>query len=399
MTSSPLLDTLQKIWGYDAFRPQQEAIAQSVLDGQDTVALLPTGGGKSICFQVPGLTMGGLTLVISPLISLIQDQVSQLEHRGVGAIALTGELSPTEFHQALDRAQNGTVQFLYMSPERALSKRFMERLRYLGVTLLAIDEAHCVSQWGHDFRPVYQSLTRVRDLLKEVPCIALTATATPEVLKDLQRALGMEQAQVFQASFDRPNLTLHVSKVPSRSHALVNRLNPTEGRQIVYCRSRRQTEQWAGILEAQGIPAWSYHAGLSAEERAKRQMEWQQGLKPTMVATTAFGMGVDQPDVRQVFHVDWPESLEAYYQEIGRGGRDGNPCESIMLMDTHTKGSFTRRVNQSKLNWEEAKLVYHGIAQSGAIPVGGGMDVAQKLDFQDVKKRTGLSRASIVQSK
>ncbi|NCG44415.1 MAG: RecQ family ATP-dependent DNA helicase [Proteobacteria bacterium] len=387
---------LSDVWGYDDFKPQQIDIISMVTSGKDVLALLPTGGGKSICFQVPGLALGGLTVVISPLISLIEDQVKQLKDRGISAHAFVGEMSASAFYQVLDMAQAGSIKFLYLSPERATSKRFLERLPHLGVTLLAIDEAHCVSQWGHDFRPSYQRLTSLRNRLAEQPCIALTASATPMVLKDLQSSLGMDKATCFRASFERPNLLLNVSKVPSRGQALVERIASSSGRQIVYCRSRRQVTAWTQTLNASGHKALPYHAGLSAEVRRDHQAKWQEGSHPAMVATTAFGMGIDQPDVRLVVHLDWPESLEGYYQEIGRAGRDGRPSESLLLMDKQSKSLHVKRQGLTTVEWEEAMAVYHCLASSSLIGQGDGMGNRYSLDLSHVQQASGLNRSKVM---
>lgn len=387
---------MSDVWGYEDFRPQQLEIISMVASGKDVVALLPTGGGKSICFQLPGLALGGLTVVISPLISLIEDQVKQLKARGISAHAFVGEMSASGFYQVLDLAQAGHIKFLYLSPERATSKRFLERLPHLGVTLLAIDEAHCVSQWGHDFRPSYQRLTSLRGRLPEQPCIALTASATPVVLKDLQSSLGLEKAHCFSASFERPNLLLNVAKVPSRGQALVERIDSSKGRQIVYCRSRRQVTAWTQTLNTAGRKALPYHAGLSAEVRRDHQAKWQDGSHPTMVATTAFGMGIDQPDVRLVVHLDWPESLEGFYQEIGRAGRDGKPCESLLLMDKQSKSLHVKRQGLTTIEWNEAMDVYHCLASSSLIGVGDGMGNRYPLDFSHVQRASGLNRSKVM---
>lgn len=365
---------LSSVWGYADFRPLQRPIAESILSGCDTVALLPTGGGKSLCFQVPGLVLGGTTVVISPLISLMADQVHQLVQRGIDARSLAGDLKPADWM----RLQQHPPQFAYVSPERAQSKNFLAVLEHWDVRLLAIDEAHCVSQWGHDFRPQYLLLQSLRAALPKVPCLALTASATPEVLRDIVASLGLKEPQVFQASFARPNLHWNVRVVPDVAQACIASLRPNDGRQIVYVRSRAGATRWAELLRQRNIPAAAYHAGLPREERSRLQTAWSLGEVRTMVATTAFGMGIDQPNVRQVLHVEVPESPEALYQEMGRGGRDGQPAQALILLDSKSLGQFRRKIERSMPEFSEWVQQYHALASRAQIAVGDGPGVRLK---------------------
>ncbi len=365
---------LSSVWGYADFRPLQRPIAESVLSGRDTVALLPTGGGKSLCFQVPGLVLGGTTVVVSPLISLMADQVQQLVQRGIDARSLAGDLKPADWM----RLQQHPPQFAYVSPERAQSKNFLAVMEHWDVRMLAVDEAHCVSQWGHDFRPQYLLLRSLRKALPGVPCLALTASATPEVLRDIVASLELHEAQVFQASFARPNLSWTVRVVPDVAQACVASLRPEDGRQIVYVRSRAGAAKWADALRQRRIPAAAYHAGLSREERMRLQAAWSQGEVRTMVATTAFGMGIDQPNVRQVVHVEVPESPEALYQEMGRGGRDGQPAHALVLLDAKSLDQFRRKMERSMPEFSTWVRQYHELASRAQIAVGDGPGVALK---------------------
>jgi len=369
--ASRLEQVLQEVWGYPAFRPLQLPIAESVLSQRDTVALLPTGGGKSLCFQVPGLVLGGTTVVISPLISLMSDQVAQLKQRGIDARSLAGDLSAADWMDL----QRRPPQFAYVSPERAQSRNFLAILEHWDVRLLAIDEAHCVSQWGHDFRPQYRELFALREFLKDVPCIALTASATPVVLKDMVKLLGLRDPSIFQASFARPNLIWTVREVADVAQACVSSIRPNDGRQIVYVRSRDGAVRWAEELKRNGIPAAAYHAGVAPEERARLQDSWSAGGIRTMVATTAFGMGIDQANVRQVIHVELPESPESLYQEIGRGGRDGEDAQALILLNAKTLVQFRRKMERTMPTYEQWLAQYHELASRSQIALGDGVGV------------------------
>ena len=300
------INILKDYWGYESFRPQQEAIIQSIIEGQDSLALLPTGGGKSICFQVPGLSLGGVTLVISPLVALMKDQVAQLNKRGIAAAALYSGLHFTAIDRILDNCVHGHTKFLYVSPERLQTELLQQRLKKMPVSLLAVDEAHCVSQWGYDFRPAYLKIAEIRQLLPGVPLIALTATATPKVAQDILVQLRMEQGLIFQSSFARPNLSYVVRATEDKMGSLLNILQKVPGSSVIYTRNRRKTKEIAYWLHQRKVSATFYHAGLDPIDRQKRQDAWINGKIRVIVSTNAFGMGIDKPDVRSVIHADVP---------------------------------------------------------------------------------------------
>ena len=392
MNTNRLKQLLEQVWGYADFRPGQEEIISHILSGNDAIALLPTGGGKSVCYQVPGLAFEGCTVVVSPLISLMEDQVQDLTRRNIPALCLAGDIDPASWDKTMDRAIAGDYSFLYISPERALSSRFLSRIPYLNVRLLAIDEAHCASQWGHDFRPSYTSLGRLRQACPGIPCIAVTASATPHVLKDIQNILGLEKAKCFQQSFDRPNLSLHVHPTRAREELLMKLLEPKNGRQIIYTRSRSLVTQWAQRLTDQGIPALPYHAGMPLDQRSKNQAAWSKGVARVMVATNAFGMGIDQGDVRQVFHLDIPDSPESYYQEIGRAGRDGKPAAVHFLLDKRVAATFDKRITEERISWEDLSKVYNLLGSVGQVAAGDGLDFRQTIDIENLAERLQQSR-------
>ncbi|MEN8139492.1 MAG: ATP-dependent DNA helicase RecQ [Bacteroidota bacterium] len=324
---------LKKYWGYDSFRPKQENIINSVLTKKDTIALLPTGGGKSLCYQVPGMVIEGLTIVISPLIALMNDQVENLNSKNIRAIALTSELSEKEMDLELDKCVNGETKFLYISPEKLKNHLVKTRIPLMNVALLAVDEAHCISQWGHDFRPSYLEISTIRDLIPETPILALTATATNIVLKDISKYLNLEKSEVFQTSFKRDNLAFWVLKEEDKFYRLFQILNKVKGSTVIYVRNRRKTKEISSILNKHGIKSTFYHAGLEKDQKNKRQLQWMKGEVRAIVATNAFGMGIDKPDVRLVVHMDLPDSPEAYFQEAGRAGRDTKKAFAIMLFN------------------------------------------------------------------
>ena len=325
-------DILKKYWGFAAFRPGQEAIVQSVINGHDTLALLPTGGGKSICFQVPTLCVEGLCIVVSPLIALMRDQVQNLNKRGIKAIAIYTGMGAREIDRLLDNAVFGDIKFLYVSPERLSSPDFQARAPKMKVSLIAIDEAHCISQWGYDFRPSYLKIAELRELLPTVPVIALTATATPKVVIDIQEKLRFKStATVFQQSFVRPNISYVLRHAEDKSLQLLDIIKKVKGSAIVYVRNRRRTKEIADYLRRHSISADFYHAGLDTDERNKRQAAWLQNKVRVMVCTNAFGMGIDKPDVRLVVHIEPSDSLEAYFQEAGRAGRDELRAYAVQL--------------------------------------------------------------------
>ena len=326
-----ILETLQRFWGYHSFRPRQEEIIKSALEGKDTLAILPTGGGKSICFQVPAMEKEGIAIVITPLISLIKDQVQNLQMRGIKAIAIHSGMTFHEIDIALDNARFGDYKFLYVSPERLRTEIFRTRAAMMSVNFIVVDEAHCISQWGHDFRPDYLKIKELREILPGVPVIALTATATRKVAEEIMDNLRFASRNMICSGFSRPNLAYVVRRVEDKFGKLLEVCSSVPGTGIVYVRERKKTREIAEFLISQGYDADFYHAGLSKEERSSKQDRWKQSALRIIVATNAFGMGIDKPDVRFVVHMDLPESLEAYYQEAGRAGRDGLKSYAVLL--------------------------------------------------------------------
>ena len=340
--------TLKKHWGYDSFRPLQEDIINSVLDGHDTLGLMPTGGGKSITFQVPGMILEGLTIVITPLISLMKDQVDNLRQKQIKAVYFHAGMTHKETTLAWEKLVNAKCKFLYVSPERLSSEKFCMELKSLPVKLVVIDEAHCISQWGYDFRPSYLNISKLRKIHPDAPFLALTATATPEVVKDICDKLQFRQGhKIFKKSFSRPNIQYIVRPTDSKIQQIVHILSRVQGTAIVYVRSRKRTKEIAEQLIAQGISAANYHAGLSFEDKQVRQDAWKNGSLRVIVATNAFGMGIDKPDVRVVIHHDLPPSLEEYYQEAGRAGRDGLKSYAVILPSANDKTQLRRKVTEA----------------------------------------------------
>jgi len=377
-------EILKTYWKHDSFRPMQEDIISSVLLGHDTLALLPTGGGKSVCFQVPALAKDGICIVISPLIALMKDQVENLKAKGIEAIAITSGMGKREIDIALDNCIYGGVKFLYLSPERLLSELVRERIKYMNVNLIAIDEAHCISEWGYDFRPPYLHIADLRELHPEVPVMALTATATEEVKIDIQEKLQFKKGSlVFQKSFERKNLSYVVQHTESKLKKMLDVINGVKGSGIVYLRSRKECADIARFLNDHKISADYYHAGLNADERSKKQESWKTNRIRVIAATNAFGMGIDKPDVRFVIHKDMPESLEAYYQEAGRAGRDEQKAYAVLLYNQPD------RLRQEKLfianfpTVDEIKLVYHQLANHFQIAYGAGEGISFDLDIGD----------------
>lgn len=340
--------TLKKHWGYDSFRPLQEDIINSVLDGHDTLGLMPTGGGKSITFQVPGMILEGLTIVITPLISLMKDQVDNLRQKQIKAVYFHAGMTHKEITLAWEKLVNAKCKFLYVSPERLSSEKFCMELKSLPVKLVVIDEAHCISQWGYDFRPSYLNISKLRKIHPDAPFLALTATATPEVVKDICDKLQFRQGhKIFKKSFSRPNIQYIVRPTDSKIQQIVHILSRVQGTAIVYVRSRKRTKEIAEQLIAQGISAANYHAGLSFEDKQVRQDAWKNSSLRVIVATNAFGMGIDKPDVRVVIHHDLPPSLEEYYQEAGRAGRDGLKSYAVILPSANDKAQLRRKVTEA----------------------------------------------------
>jgi len=374
-------EILKKHWKYDAFRPMQEEIIASVLAGNDTLALLPTGGGKSICFQVPGILLDGLCLVISPLIALMRDQVDSLNNKGIPAAALHSGLSYYEVKKLLRDAADGAFRFLYCSPERLESRLFTDYLPVLPVSLLVIDEAHCISQWGYDFRPPYLRIAATRKQLPDIPLIALTASATPMVQEDIVQKLELKKTAVFRQSFERPNLSYSVFSVESKLIKIIDILQKVPGSSIVYCNNRRQTKKVAEALLLQGISADYYHAGLAQPVREMKQQAWIQNKVRTMVCTNAFGMGIDKPDVRVVIHHDVPECLENYYQEAGRAGRDGKKAYAVLLYRQKDLNDLLANTAKKFPSVKVIRQVYQAIADYLQIPVGNGEGIYYDFDL------------------
>ncbi|HHN47896.1 MAG TPA: ATP-dependent DNA helicase RecQ, partial [Bacteroidales bacterium] len=376
----PLKNILLKYWGYQEFRPRQEEIIQSVLDGNDTLALLPTGGGKSICFQVPALAKEGLCLVITPLIALMQDQVENLKRKNINAVAIYSGMHRNQIELALDNCMFGDVKFLYLSPERLETEKFRAVLTRLNINLIAVDEAHCISQWGYDFRPPYLRIAAIRVFLPNVPVLALTATATPRVVKDIQDKLGFAAENVFKQSFERKNLTYVVQLEENKLGRLLKICDRIKGTGIVYVRNRRRTREISDFLNSQKVSANFYHAGLDPATRNKRQTAWMTGQTRVMVSTNAFGMGIDKPNVRFVVHMDLPDSLEAYFQEAGRGGRDGNTSYAVVLYE---KADIIDLRHNHELSYpaiDLIKKVYHALGNYFQLATGSGKD--RSFDFE-----------------
>ena len=383
---------LQQYWGYPSFRPLQEDIVDSVMAGKDTLALLPTGGGKSICFQVPAMAMEGLCLVITPLIALMKDQVAHLVDKGIPAAAIYSCRHPDALDLAYNQAAYGRLKFLYVSPERLQTNAFIEALRKMKVCLLAVDESHCISQWGYDFRPPYLKIADIRPYMPKTPVLALTATATAKVVDDIQFRLGFKQKNVFQSSFERKNVTYNVYHEADKYGVLRRKLEAmTEGSAIVYVRNRKRTQVIADWLNSVGISATFYHAGLDAKTRDDRQDLWMKGKVKVIAATNAFGMGIDKPDVRLVIHMDLPDSIEAYFQEAGRAGRDLKPSEAFLLVSPADIKKLQENLTQSFPELDRIKLIYNALGNYFSIPVGAGTNVSYPFVISDFANRYGFS--------
>jgi ATP-dependent DNA helicase RecQ len=381
---------LQHYWKHDAFRPLQQPIIEAVMQGHDTLALLPTGGGKSVCYQVPALAMEGICIVISPLIALMKDQVDTLQAKGIEAIAIVSGMGKREVDIALDNCIYGPVKFLYLSPERLVSELVRERIKYMKVNLIAVDEAHCISQWGYDFRPPYLHVADIRQLHPKVPILALTATATAEVRDDIQDKLLFKERNVFQQSFERNNISYRVQHDENKLRRMLEVARSVNGSGIVYVRSRRETTELTLFFTQHGIPADYYHAGLSGDIRATKQEQWKSNHIRIIVATNAFGMGIDKPDVRFVMHKDLPESLEAYYQEAGRAGRDEQKAYAILLYNEQDKQKQLHKFEVNFPTVDEIKQVYHYLANYYQLAYGAGEGLSFNLDVADFCKRFKL---------
>ena len=382
-----LHSTLEKFWGYKEFRPGQEQIIHSIMSGCDTLALMPTGGGKSLTYQVPTLAQEGLCIIITPLIALMKDQVDRLKRLGIPAVAIHSGLSFKQIDIALDNCVYGDVKFLYVAPERLATEAFRLRVQRMKVSLLAVDEAHCISQWGYDFRPSYLRIAEIRKLIPDTPVLALTASATDLVAKDIMSHLGFEKPNIIRSSFARPNLSYAVRHTDDKNEQLLRIINNVQGSGIVYMRSREGCEQLCELLRNQGISASYYHAGLPHAERAMRQEEWTSGRTRIMVATNAFGMGIDKADVRVVVHYTMSDSLESYYQEAGRAGRDGKRSYAVLLVASDDKSKITKRFEQEFPSLETIKNVYEKVCDFVQMAVGDGLYASMPLNLHEFCRR------------
>ena len=374
---------LKKYWGYDSFRPLQLDIIESVASGVDTLALLPTGGGKSITFQVPAMAKDGLCLVITPLIALMKDQVENLKKRNIKAMAIYSGMSMSEISTAFDNCIYGDYKFLYLSPERLQTQLFTDRLQNLPVNLVAIDEAHCISQWGFDFRPSYLQIHKIREILPDVPFLALTASARPEVQDDICKYLELKSANVIRKSFFRDNLVYVVRETNDKIGQLVKICNSVKGTGIVYVSTRRRTKEVAEMLRSKRISADYYHGGLTNEVRSQKQESWQRGYTRVVVATNAFGMGIDKADVRFVVHLNLPDSMEAYYQEAGRGGRDEKKAFAALLYNKADVTNINKRVAEMFPEIEVIKRVYSAVCNYLNIPYGSGKGMSFDFNIKE----------------
>jgi ATP-dependent DNA helicase RecQ len=387
-------DILESFWGFKTFRPLQEEIINSVMEGNDTLALLPTGGGKSICFQIPALAKEGICIVVSPLIALMKDQVENLVKRGIKAIAITSAMHKREIDIALDNCVHGNIKFLYLSPERLETEIVKVRLMKMKINLIAIDESHCISQWGYDFRPSYLKISALRELLPNIPVLALTATATTEVVKDIQEKLHFKKKNLLQKSFERKNVAYVVLPEEDKLKRLVKIANSMKGTGIVYVRNRKKTQDIANYLRSNNISADFYHAGLDSKTRDVKQSNWIQNQTRVIVCTNAFGMGIDKPDVRFVVHIDLPDSLEAYFQEAGRAGRDEKKAFAILLYNEGDKIELQRNVEMSYPTLEEIRQTYQALANYYQLPTGSGEGITYDFnisDFCDNYKLTAIT--------
>ena len=373
---------LQKYWGYPDFRGIQRNIIESIASGRDTLGLMPTGGGKSITFQVPALAQKGVCIVITPLIALMKDQVQHLRKHGILADAIYADKSRSEILQTLDNAIFGGVKILYVSPERLASEMFQTKLRHIHVSFITVDEAHCISQWGYDFRPSYLQIASIREMKPGIPILALTATATPEVVDDIQERLHFKEKNVFKMSFERKNLAYVVREAEDKQGEMIHILQSVGSSAIVYARSRKRTKEMAQLLSQQGITATFYHAGLDPDVKDQRQKAWQKDEVRVMCATNAFGMGIDKPDVRVVIHIDCPDSLEAYFQEAGRAGRDGQKSYAVLLYNKHDELKLCKRVDDTFPPKELIQDIYEHLAYFYQIGVGSGQGKTFEFDIE-----------------
>lgn len=376
-------EILKQYWGYDDFRGIQEDIITSIGEGKDTLGLMPTGGGKSITFQVPALAKEGLCIVITPLIALMKDQVQNLKKLGIKALAIYSGMRRQEIIVALENCIFGNYKFLYVSPERLNTEIFRTKLQKMKISMITVDESHCISQWGYDFRPSYLKIAEIRDLLPGIPVLALTATATPEVVKDIQERLHFSQENVFRMSFERNNLAYIIRKTENKTGELLHILHRMSGSAIIYVRNRRRTKETTELLHREGITADFYHAGLDDATKDIRQRRWQTGESRVMVATNAFGMGIDKPDVRTVIHLDLPDSIEAYFQEAGRAGRDGEKAYAVILYAKSDKATLHKRIPDTFPEKSYIKEVYENLQYYYQMAMGDGQGCMREFNIED----------------
>ena len=391
------LDILKEYWGYDSFRPMQEDIVRTASEGRDVLAILPTGGGKSICFQVPAMMKEGIAIVVTPLIALMKDQVQNLAARGIKALCVNAGMGPREVDLTLNNAAYGDFKFLYVSPERLSTRLFQTWVQEMNVSYLVVDEAHCISQWGYDFRPDYLQIGKIRELV-DAPVIALTATATPQVADDIMDRLGFKEKCLIKSGFERPNLSYIVRQTEDKLGQLLNICNGVNGTGIVYVRSRKKTEELSAFLTANGISSSFYHAGLGQDSRSDRQAKWKEGSIRVMVCTNAFGMGIDKPDVRFVIHFDVPDSPEAYFQEAGRGGRDGKRSFAVLLWNSSDVKRLRQIATVSFPSLEYVEDVYHKVHVFYDIPYDSGVGRQLKFDLDAFCKHFKLQRQAVYYS-
>lgn len=377
-------EILKEYWGFSSFRPLQREIIGNILEGNDTLALLPTGGGKSLCFQVPAMCMDGICIVVSPLIALMLDQVQRLKEKNIPAIAITSTMSRREIDVAFDNCVYGKIKFLYLSPERLNTEIARVRIARMKVSFFAVDEAHCISHWGYDFRPPYLEIAQIRELHPDKPILALTATATPQVAQDIQDKLLFRKQKVFAQSFARNNIAYVVRKTEDKNGQLFRLAERVQAPGIVYVRNRRKTQEIALLLQSSGISATFYHAGLNAQERQKRQQQWLENRARVMVATNAFGMGIDKPDVRFVVHMDLPDSPEAYFQEAGRAGRDGQESGAIMLWNEADIANLESQLRQSFPELKDIRKCWQAVSNYFQIPVGTNEGTTLIFDLKKI---------------